>query len=421
MNTNEDSALLLFPDPLWTPDMVSGAAFLYFDRPMLIPIPSASSLGMLGAGPIKVVEMVKKLSPPWEREFVSMWSLHAGGTQASCATRELLQPLHGHCFIYIQLAYPHTTDWMQESEELLQSTGLSTEDFTRMIHPLSAADSLAKHVLFEMYISTVHSGEDPFALGQEWAQRATSGDPIPVEYDADPTPLYEYCDEFFSSAPLEALLVKAFGLRLLLLQKMKSLDGIFLSCPAIIDLLSRLPVEQESNASVSVDDDVVAWELFRQLVSPVIDPLNEKRVTFIAKCRDERTDEIARLRNKCISLVNTMRSLPSPANLEQRISKFIATEVEDELSALLKLDSRSFQDFMQSLFSDEKTWMALAALVGSIFTGHDIITAGSAVAALSNVGAKAFKSAAKRRTTLRTSAYTLLYNLQRISPESGAE
>lgn len=57
----------------------------------------------------------------------------------------------------------------------------------------------------------------------------------------------------------------------------------------------------------------------------------------------------------------------------------------------------------------------------SVVALADIITAGSAIAALSNVGAKAFKSAAERRKTLRTSAYSLIYNIQKHSTKAEEE
>jgi len=421
MKNNIQSPMLFFPDPLWVPTMISGAVFLYFDGPMLIPIPSSSSIGMLGVGPSKLAELVEKRNPQWGKSFLAMYSLYEAGTQAFSATMKLLEPLHDPCLKWIQLVYPHTTEWMRESEDLVRSTGLSPQDLGRIMHPLTAADSLAKHVLFEMYLSKVHPGEDTFALGQDYVKRSMSGDPIPTESDADQTLLYEYCDSFFSSDPIETLLFRAYGLRLLLLQNIQHAGGLFLSCPQVIELLSRLPVEQEDASAVSVNHDVVAWEVFRQLISPVIDPLDEKRVELIVRYRSDRSEEIGRLKRKCLSLVNSIHSHTPPSELEPIISQFIEREVRSELSDLLELDSKAFRDFTVSLFSDAKTWAALAALVGSILTSHDIITAGSAVAALSNLGAKAVKSAAYRRETLKTSSYTLIYNLQKQVPDTDDE
>jgi hypothetical protein len=56
--------------------------------------------------------------------------------------------------------------------------------------------------------------------------------------------------------------------------------------------------------------------------------------------------------------------------------------------------------------------LAIAAFINAVFSGHEIFKAGAAIAALSNLGAKAFKAASGRRKTLRTSDYTLLYNIR---------
>lgn len=410
--------MLFYPDSLWVPEMISGAAFLYFQEPMLFTIPSASSIGILGAGPSKLVDLVKKRDQKWSEEFRKMFHLYVVGTKLSSKTMKLLEPLHGPCFKWIQLVFPHTTEWLDEAEDLQRSTGYEENSIIKMINQFTAGDSLAKHILFEMYLQTVHpekSDHDFVALGKQYAHRSISGDPIPPEYDADATPLYEYCDELFSQQSLTKLLCKAYMLRLVALRNMKKVDTLFVSNSEIIPLLSSMPIETDDDQNQSQTDeaseDIIAWEVFRQILSPAIDPLDEKRVELVADYRNERKDEISRLRNKCSRLAHRLRKIPSVENLEKEISGLVEREVRQEIADLLQLDHRSIEDFMTSVFSDEKTWLTIAAFISALFSGHEIIKAGAAIAALCNLGAKAFKAASDRRKTLRTNDYTLLYNI----------
>jgi hypothetical protein len=130
-------------------------------------------------------------------------------------------------------------------------------------------------------------------------------DPIPPEYDVDAAPLYEYCDEIFSKQSLTKLLCKAFMLRLVALRNMKA-DTIFVSNTEIIPLLTSMPIETgdavNQNQTSEACEDVIALEIFRQILSPAIDPLNEKCVEIIAEYRNGRKDEISRLRNNVVGL-----------------------------------------------------------------------------------------------------------------------
>lgn len=410
--------MLFFPDSLWVPEMISGAAFLYFQEPMSFTIPSASSIEILGAGPSKLVDLVKERDPKWGDEFRKMFHLYVVGTKLSSKTMKLLEPLHGPCFKWIHLVFPHTTEWLNEAEDLQRSTGYEESSIIKMINPLTAGDSLAKHILFEMYVQTVHpekSDHELVDLGKQCARRSISGDTIPSEYDADATPLYEYCDELFSKQSLTRLLCKAYMLRLVALRNIKKVDILFVSNSEIIPLLSSMPIETNDDQSRSqtyeASEDIIAWEIFRQILFPAIDPLDERRVELVAEYRNERKDEISRLRNKCSRLAHRLPKTPSTENLEKVISDLVEREVRHEIADLLQLDHKAIEDFMTSVFSDEKTWLAIAAFISAFFSGHEIIKAGAAIAALSNLGAKAFKTAFDRRKTLRTNDYTLLYNI----------
>ncbi len=419
MTKNTNTPMLFYPDSLWIPDMISGAAFLYFQGPILFTIPSASSIGILGGGPSRLVDLVKKHNPKWAEEFRKMFDLYVVGTKLSSKTMNLLKPLHGHYFKWIQLVFPHTTELLDEAEDLQRLTGYEESSIINMINPLSAGDSLAKHILFEMYIQTLHSEKsdhDLVDLGIQYARRAISRDTFPPEYDTDAMPLYEYCAEVFSKQSLTKLLCKSYMLRLLALRNMK-LDTLFISNSEIMPLLTSMLIETDDDLRESqtseASEDIIAWEIFRQILSPAIDPLDEKRVELIAEYGNERKDEISRLRNKCSRLAHSLSKIPSVKNLEKEISGLVEREVHHEIADLLQLDHRSLEDFITSVFSDEKTWLSIAAFISAFISGHEIFKAGAAIAALCNIGSKAFKAASVRRKKLRTNDFTLLYNINK--------
>ena len=96
-----------------------------------------------------------------------------------------------------------------------------------------------------------------------------------------------------------------------------------------------------------------------------------------------------------------------------QVRQFIRTQVQEEIADLLKLDRDTLEQFFIGLFSDDKTWLSLAAFLAGIIGGYTNITTGAAIAALSSVGAKAFKTAADKREKLKRSDYALVYNLSR--------
>lgn len=404
--------LLLFPDPLWTPRMISGAAFLYFDDPLGLLVPSSSSLGMLGVGPHKLANLVSEREPQWSAAFMSMYrDLHVG-RDCHLNTRRLLEPLRGSSFVWIHLIYPHTVETMRDSEALLRSTGLDHSTLLPLMNPLSSADSLAKHALCEMYVEILHQQHGGIDFAKQYLDNRQSGDPIPPEFERDVEPVYRYCDSLFSSTSYDALMQNAYGMRLVALQRMGR-PQIFLSHPPLLDVLSRLPVVAEGDRDASLSDDVVAWEFFRQLLSPLIDPLNATRVEQIVEFRSRRTEELKRFKNKCQSLALKVRECSHAKKLEEVIAGLVKSEVENELVELLQIDRESRRALFDSLLGDEAVWIAVAAFITGLVNGNAVITAGAAIGALCKVGAAGFRIAAAQRRKLRTSEYSLIYNLRR--------
>ncbi|PYJ66334.1 MAG: hypothetical protein DME76_17215, partial [Verrucomicrobia bacterium] len=98
--------------------------------------------------------------------------------------------------------------------------------------------------------------------------------------------------------------------------------------------------------------------------------------------------------------------------LQKRIRQHIRVHVEADLQAVLSLDKKAIRELLDSVFSDEKTWVGIAAFVYSLIQGGPVLTAGAAIYALSSLGSKAVKAAASRRQKLEVSDYALLYRMR---------
>jgi hypothetical protein len=90
----------------------------------------------------------------------------------------------------------------------------------------------------------------------------------------------------------------------------------------------------------------------------------------------------------------------------------VRTNVQAEVQAVFDLDKKALKDLLTCVFSDEKTWLGISAFACSLLNGGATLTAGSAIAALSLFGSKAFKAAADRREKLNASDFRLLYRLR---------
>jgi hypothetical protein len=98
--------------------------------------------------------------------------------------------------------------------------------------------------------------------------------------------------------------------------------------------------------------------------------------------------------------------------LEKRITQHIRGKVEAEVQAVLSLDKKAVNELLDSVFSDEKTWIGIATFLYSLVHGGPILTAGAAIYALSSIGSKAVKAAASRRQKLEVNDYALLYRMK---------
>lgn len=235
---------------------------------------------------------------------------------------------------------------------------------------------------------------------------------VELRSDFEWEPINLYIGELFEQKSLWELLTRAYMFRIPILQQS---EGFLLSNEGLISFLASLPVIHEGQKEVQdfeITTDVIAWEFFRQLLSGYIDPLDHSKVENIGKIIKTREGEIERLKNKCYDLAWELRSEKNLETLSRLISDHIKAKVLNDLQDLLQIDKTSFDQFISEVFSDQKVWASIATFLFSLIHGGEILTAGSAIVALSTLGAKAFKQAAGRKEKLRSSAYSLIYRMK---------
>lgn len=90
---------LLFPDACWRPEVLSGAALLYFQGgDVYLTLKPSISTFMTGIDPFDFMRFVEVKAPQWLpkfSEFIRLWKLY---TSSLAKTSELLEPLHGVVF-----------------------------------------------------------------------------------------------------------------------------------------------------------------------------------------------------------------------------------------------------------------------------------------------------------------------------------
>ena len=68
---------------------------------------------------------------------------------------------------------------------------------------------------------------------------------------------------------------------------------------------------------------------------------------------------------------------------------------------------------IDEFLSDKATWVALAGLVAGLVSGTPLLSATGAVAALSSIGAAAYKARVKTQSSIEASDLRLLYFIHR--------
>lgn len=394
---------LLYPDSLYDLDTISCSVFMYFQEdPFAETLHPTVSMFIGGCDPFKYREFVIKKNPVWKNTYLSLFNVWFNSEGRLHNTTTLLEPIKKLGLLKsIWLIYSKSEETLAQVKELILKVGVDYKTLFNAINIDHASQELMAHIHFEKFLEIYGSPSE---------KPSNSYAPRNVDFRS----LYEYCDSFFKRNSAEELLVNAYFLRLVSLQYF---DKIMLSNEKLIPFLNRLQNNWGSSKEISwsykEQVDVVAWEIFRQLLSPYIDNFDsKKRISLTEEFIIERKGEIEKLKFKCWKLAEDFKGEKNLENLSSNISHHISVYAENDIQELLKIDNKSFIELRDKIFSDEKTWIGLTAFIISIFTGGEIMTAGSAIITLSNIMAKSYKTYHETKKSIDKSDYSLIYRIK---------
>lgn len=372
---------VVFPDPLTSTHLVSAATFLYFDTPVKLPspiwIPDEEAYGLH--------ELVAKRNPEWATRFFKLDSLYGDQVDSWKRTREVLEPLVD-AFTGTLYAFDADSDALDEGIAFLEATGETMEEVAAKIDIGAAAGEVFHHLLIDKYF----------------------------ELDRNLDVLFEYCGEFLAAPSPVPLLVSCYLPRLMLTTRVaRASDVLLFNNMQLIPLLEKLPVEVVEEPDATINANTVAWEIFAQILAQQLDPLDAERTEHLARVRMRHYGEVKSLKAKCLLLAEEMSPPDRLQDVIGAVDRFLRHDVNQEIAGLFELNRAAVDDFVESVLTDEKSWLTTAASIASVFSGHPLFTAGAALATVSSVGAKAAKTALDRRRKLRASDYRMLYRIGR--------
>ncbi len=370
-------APFLLPDPLVSVNLVSGAAFLYFSWPIMVTTPPF----IVEPDSLQMMRLMDERKPDWGKKLAGILALHASLLSAFEEVQKTLQPL-ARALMFVWPVYPATQADLEATAELLTNT--TSGDAQAVAAPIDCAcGELARHIFLEQYLA----------------------------FDRDLPRLYEYCEGLLQRDRLERALQSAYVMRVRAMSADQGLREVLLTNNTLLPLLDALPIEPSVMPDTATLQDVVAWEYFRQLLSPFLDPLDSRKAELVADMAAHRSDEVTRLRARCARLASETWADGDSENRAEIVARHIRSEVAPDLQELVQLDSRNFADYIASVFSDEKVWLAFAATGAAMAAGHAAAAQGAALAGLATAGAKAVGALRDKGRLLRQSDYALIYRV----------
>jgi hypothetical protein len=376
---------LVYPEPLFTPSLVDGSAFLYFEKRLTLTLAPAP---VMAGGGFEIIDWVRERRPDWGLRFLALDELWGQESDGCVATFRLLEPIRDR-FTAALVAVPGDPSGLERAGELIRSAGFDAEQMRMVVDPVVAAGELMNHIYLEMWLALENDNEA----------------------------LYDYVAELFSDHDrLESTMQRAYMLRIAHLAAGAAFDPLLLNSPRLAPFLLSLP-DDTSQADVTPSAPFVigqaSWEFFRQILKPYLDPLDERAVDLIAECLFDRLDEVQALKLQTERLAEHITTVDTPDQLSALVTNHIRLHVADDIAELLRLDDRAKQNFLDSLLSDRGAWVAALAAAHGATTGSAEWTMGGVIGAIAMLGSKGYASLADRRRQQVSSDYRLIYNLSR--------
>lgn len=408
MKLGSDNMKLFYPEPIFDLKQITTSTFLYFQQNLATTLHPTVSLFTTGCDPYKFLELLDNSNYDYKAKFYTIFNWMEGSTHSIHQTADLLKPLYENGYAKsIWLAYPRNDFAFEKSEEIISKTGLSKEELLKIIDPIMASQELMSHILFEKFLELYQDKLDNDIRNQEGKTYEESR-----AQNIDYKDLLTYCDALFSENSIEDLLIKSYFFRF---QAFQYFPDILITNEKLLRFLEHLKVDDKAKANETYygNLDIISWEIFRQLTSKYLEekePSNQ--INQIVELRKNSADEIESLKIKCLKLAEQFKGDKSSISLKENISQHIKIHTTKEISDLLKLDKKITGNVMDAIFSDEKTWLAFGAFLTSLLTGGPLLTAGTALATISNIAAKTYKQVAEAEKKINESEYALIYRLK---------
>lgn len=373
---------IIFPDPISSLTQISGATLLYFDGPLLMGAPAAV-IPPVAEQSFRLMKTIEDRHPPWAADLFFVLEQARAQSSGALSVLDRLAGVRDTTLRSVYFSYPAGDEPFSAAREAAAQLAGRLADAPAYITPATAASDLRRHIFLEAFL----------------------------EKGSDTSALYEYCEGLFTNNSLEHLLLSAYLLRVTALGYVTTASGVLLTNPRVAELLAAAVPEGPDASPIQVTD-VIAWEIFRQIISPRLDPLTDDRIALIGEVRSMRDTERTALVDRCRDIAAKLIDQRGTMNADD-LRRYVQTRVEPEIVALLRLNKKALRAVIDELFSEKATWVALAGLIAGFASGTPLLSATGAVTALSSIGAAAYKVSVKTRSSIKASDLRLLYFIDR--------
>lgn len=378
-------SLFFLPDPLMTPDIISGAVMLYFDGPFLAISPPT----VVTPESLKMLELVEARKPRWAKHIFRIVHSLKVVSDATSDTWEKIRAIEPTAFTLLYLGLPANRDAYRRVDDWVAASGYDYESLLPVIRPALGGAELARHIFLERYL----------------------------ELGSDVESLYDYCGNILDVSSIKSLIVSSYLLRLQVILTIPKDTRLLFTNEKLAPIIEKLRSLSPENDSTDiggfyperrVDLDVVAWEFFRVLVSSIIDPLDESRLALIGRIRQKHRDEMLRLRALCRELSVELSEESSVIGLGAKAMIVIESKLRKDLRDMFEIDETTWRMFLDGLATDKVLWSSLVGVIAGAAGSGPMFTAAGLVSALTCVGTSAVKARAAREEKLRESDLALL-------------
>jgi hypothetical protein len=329
----------------------------------------------------EMLDLVKRRRPLWGGNLSLAMNGWGAGARKQEELMKDLEPVRER-MKWIWLIYPAGSEAMGRAGDLIRQVTAGTA-VKNAVDPMVALGELVRHVFLELWL----------------------------ENDRKLEGLYNACGNVFAENGFEQQLERAYFLRLGAFEEVP--NPLLLSNSSLLPLISnfapRIEDEQVKDA-MTKEEDVAAFEIFRRIISPRLDPLTKPSIQTVAEILASREDELAALKKQCVLLAEELRGT-SRENLEPAVEKLVERHVADELAAVLRLSERAKQDFLAEIMADKVTWVSLfSAVAGAEIAVSELTTAGG-IGVVATILAKGVDAGWQFHKEIRDNPYRLIRRL----------